>query len=165
MHYIQQHANHVCIIMKEIEYLWEHWKFNADQRIKAFNFFVVFSVFANGGVFASIEKCVSPLVFFLIAGFICVLAVVFFIIDVRSERLLSLTEPGMREFEGTLSPNGRLFHRDAANRSGIIRFKYAFRTLFAVQFVFGITVAIFAIVNIWPETVGWTTPLALSKCK
>jgi hypothetical protein len=48
--------------MREIDYLWEHWKFNADQRIKAFNFFVVFSVFANGGVFAAVEKCVHPVV-------------------------------------------------------------------------------------------------------
>lgn len=39
--------------MHEIQYLWDHWKINADQRIKAFNFFVVFSVFADGGVFSS----------------------------------------------------------------------------------------------------------------
>lgn len=25
-------------------YLWEHWKFNADQRLKAFNFYVVFAM-------------------------------------------------------------------------------------------------------------------------
>lgn len=35
--------------MIEIQYVWEHWKFNADQRIKAFNFFVVFAIFADGG--------------------------------------------------------------------------------------------------------------------
>lgn len=38
-----------------IQYPWDHWKFNADQRIKAFNFFVVFSVFADGGVFTAIR--------------------------------------------------------------------------------------------------------------
>ena len=157
----QHHLHHI----QQIQYLWEHWKFNADQRIKAFNFFVVFSIFANGGVFAAVEKCVSPLIFMLIAGFICVLAVVFFVIDVRSERLLGLTEPGIKEFEGTLSPTGRLFHMDAENRNSFIRFKFAFRALFAVQFVFGIAVAVFAIASMCPETMGWTTLLAGSTSK
>ena len=116
-------------------------------------------------MFAAVEKCVSPVVFILIAGFICVLAVVFFVIDVRSERLLGLTEPGLKEFEGTLGPNGRLFHLGQKNRSSFIRFKFAFRALFVVQFVFGIAVAVFAFASMWPETVGWTIPLALSCCK
>ena len=40
----------------EKEYLWEHFKFNADQRLKAFNFFVVFAVFADAGVFAALDR-------------------------------------------------------------------------------------------------------------
>ena len=32
----------------EKNYLWEHFVFNAEQRLKAFNFFVVFSRSANG---------------------------------------------------------------------------------------------------------------------
>jgi hypothetical protein len=28
----------------EVDYLWKHFLFNAEQRLKAFNFFVVFSV-------------------------------------------------------------------------------------------------------------------------
>jgi hypothetical protein len=150
--------------MEEIQYLWEHWKFNADQRIKAFNFFVVFSVFANGGVFAAIDKCVYPIVFFLVAGFVCILAVVFFVIDVRSERLLKLTEPGLKAFELSLSESGRLFHRDSANRAGLIRFKFAFRALFAVQFAFGIAVAAYAASSTWPSAFGLSSPPALSKC-
>lgn len=35
-------------------YLWEHWKFNAEQRLKAFNFYVALSIFANGMVFAAL---------------------------------------------------------------------------------------------------------------
>ena len=42
-------------------YLWEHWKFNADQRLKAFNLYVVFSIFANGMVFTALDKRAQPL--------------------------------------------------------------------------------------------------------
>ena len=38
----------------EKDYLWAHFVFNAEQRLKAFNFFAIFSVFANGGVFATL---------------------------------------------------------------------------------------------------------------
>ena len=38
----------------ERDYLWKHFEFNAEQRLKAFNFFVVFFGFANGGIFAAL---------------------------------------------------------------------------------------------------------------
>jgi hypothetical protein len=69
---------------QEYEYLWRHFAFNAEQRLKAFNFFVVFSVFANGGVFTALQKDADPLVLILIGGFVCALAAVFWIIDARS---------------------------------------------------------------------------------
>ena len=42
--------------MKEIEFIWEHFKLNAEQRLKGFNLFVVLSIFADGGVFTAIER-------------------------------------------------------------------------------------------------------------
>ena len=55
---------------EERSYLWQHFVFNAEQRLKAFNFFVVFSVFANGGVFAAADRSSHGVVFLLIGGFI-----------------------------------------------------------------------------------------------
>jgi hypothetical protein len=40
----------------EREYLWKHFAFNAEQRLRAFHFFVVFSGFANGGILAAFDK-------------------------------------------------------------------------------------------------------------
>jgi len=37
-------------VSKEEDYLWQHFQFNADQQLKAFNFFV------DGGVFTAFEK-------------------------------------------------------------------------------------------------------------
>jgi hypothetical protein len=42
------------------DYLCEHFKFNAEQRLKAFNFYVLFTIFTDGGFFAAIEKDFPP---------------------------------------------------------------------------------------------------------
>jgi hypothetical protein len=61
----------------ERDYLWKHFEFNAEQRLKAFNFFVVFFGFANGGIFAAIGKDSHPVVFLLLGFFVCLLPVLF----------------------------------------------------------------------------------------
>jgi hypothetical protein len=132
--------------MTEIQYVWEHWKFNADQRIKAFNFFVVFAIFVDGGLFAAIEKSAHPVVLAAIGSFIVALAAAFWVIDVRSERLIRLSEPGLRLFETGLSEEARIFHEDARqHRQSPIRYKNSFRTLFGIQIVFGLAVLAFGI--------------------
>lgn len=150
--------------MHEIQYLWDHWKFNADQRIKAFNFFVVFSVFADGGVFTAVEKCVHPVVLIVIGVFVIAFSVAFFLMDVRSEQLVGLSVAGIKEYECTLSSSARIFHRDALNRHKLVRFKYAFRGLFGLQFVFGVLVVAFGIVSNAPGLVGLKEPPVLSRC-
>lgn len=81
---------------EERDYLWQHFEFNAGQRLKAFNFFVVLSVFANGGVFTAIDKAMHPFVFILIGAFVVVLATVFWVMDIRSRNLLLLAVPGLK---------------------------------------------------------------------
>jgi hypothetical protein len=150
--------------MDEIQYLWDHWKFNADQRIKAFNFFVVFSVFADGGVFTAIEKCVHPVVLVVIGVFVLAFSVAFFLMDVRSKQLVGLSLPGIKEFESTLSPSARIFHHDALHRRKLVRFKYAFRSLFSLQFVFGVLVVAFGVVSIAPRVAGLKEAPVPSRC-
>ena len=130
---------------EERDYLWQHFAFNAEQRLKAFNFFVVFSVFANGGVFAAVEKSSHGAVFALIGGFIVVLAFVFAVIDVRSQRLLQLAVPGLKAYEMRFAEHSRLFGRDAERHSGVLRYTVAFRVLFAMQLAFGIGTIIYGL--------------------
>lgn len=132
---------------EECDYLWDHFVFNAEQRLKAFNFFVVFSVFANGGIFAAVEKSSHGAVFVLIGAFIMVLAVVFAMIDTRSQRLLKLAVPGLKNYETQFSESSRLFARDEEQESNIIRYTVAFRALFAVQAFFGSGAIIFGVVR------------------
>lgn len=122
----------------EKDYLWLHFVFNAEQRLKAFNFFVVFSVFANGGVFAVVEKSSHGSVFVLIGGFVAALSTVFWVIDSRSQDLLQLAVPGLKEYEKRFAEHSRLFTMDAVSRSPIVRYTIAFRVLFVLQLLFGL---------------------------
>ena len=132
---------------EERDYLWNHFVFNAEQRLKAFNFFVVFSVFADGGVFASVEKSANAPVFVLIGGFIVVLSVVFAMIDVRSQSLLKLAVPGLKNYETRFPEHSRLFALDANRHATVLRYTIAFRILFAMQFLFGVGTIVYGVVK------------------
>lgn len=135
----------------EKEYLWDHFKFNAEQRLKAFNFFVIFSVFADGGTFAAIEKRADAEVFALLGAFICLLAVTFYLIDRRSQHLLRLGVPGLKEYEKRFPEHSRLFALEEMTRKRFVRYTVAFRLLFIAQLVFGAGVAWYGIYRvIWP---------------
>jgi hypothetical protein len=132
---------------KELDYLWNHFVFNAEQRLKAFNFFVVFSVFANGGVFAAVEKSTHGSVFVLIGGFVQVLSLVFAMIDARSQSLLKLAVPGLKEYEKCFPEHSRLFALDADHHASILRYTIAFRILFTMQFLFGLGTAVYGVIK------------------
>ena len=129
----------------ERSYLWQHFAFNADQRLKAFNFFVVFSVFADGGVFAALEKNSHGLIFILIGGFVCILSFVFWIIDTRSRSLIQLAIPGLIACEKRLTLSSRIFTRESEEKNLPLGYTTAFRILFTLQFLFGLGVVIFGI--------------------
>ena len=126
--------------LTEDTYLWEHWKFNADQRIRAFNFYVVFAIFGNGMVFSAFDKQVPGAVLMLLGGFICLLAVVFAIVDARSRHLLHMTKEGLKLFEQKLSIPARPFLLDDVHRSRWVRYTVAFNLLFGAQALFGLIV-------------------------
>lgn len=153
----------------QFDYLWEHWKFNADQRLKAFNFFVVFSVFANGGLFSAVEKCVHPALVLTIGLFISALAFVFWLMDQRSQTLLAMSVPGLKQFEvACVDKAAQLFHLDIVNAKSKKRYTFAFNILFRVQFVFGLVVFAYGLTKTLPLPAEWqflSTLPALATCK
>lgn len=149
--------------MTEIQYLWDHWKFNADQRIKAFNFFVVFSVFANGGLFTAVDKGAHPVVLAVIGTFITLLASIFWMIDSRSRALIRLSEPGIKRFEESLWHHSRLFHRDQTNADRLARYSNSFRVLFVAQLVLGISVVSYAIARGFGLAQSWLPALTMGN--
>ncbi|MBS0433108.1 MAG: hypothetical protein JSS21_11995 [Proteobacteria bacterium] len=128
--------------MDAAQLVWDHFKFNAEQRLKSFNFFVLFSIFANGGVFTAIQYHVAPFVLVLLGLFLALLATVFGIVDARSHQLIELTIPALKEIEGGFPESHRLFAIDAEKQGYWIRYTVAFRILLGIQFLFGLGVAI-----------------------
>lgn len=122
------------------EFVWEHFKFNAEQRLRGFNFFVLLSIFANGGVFAAVEKGLNPWLLFFLGIFICVLAIAFWLIDERSRDLINITIPALKEIESELPESYRLFAIDAFKDRKFTSYKVAIRMLFVMQLVCGIGV-------------------------
>ena len=127
--------------MNETQYLCEHYRFNAEQRLKGFNFFVVLSIFVEGGIFTAVEKGFHPLILALLGGFVVILSAVFWLVDARSRELLSLAVPGLKRFEQQLPEKSRVFTRDSTRRGAFVRYTFAIRTLLIGQFLFGSGVA------------------------
>ncbi len=131
--------------LNQQQYLCEHYRFNAEQRLKAFNFFVVLSIFAEGGIFTAVEKGFHPLILTLLGGFVLILCCVFWLVDTRSRQLLALAKPGLKLVEQELPPAARIFTRDSEERGPLVRFTFAIRALLAAQFIFGAGVAIYGL--------------------
>ncbi|WP_346838595.1 hypothetical protein [Microbulbifer sp. SAOS-129_SWC] len=131
--------------MNELQYLCEHYRFNAEQRLKGFNFFVVLTMFAEGGIFTAVEQDFNPLILALLGGFVVILSAVFWLVDARSRQLLSLAVPGLKRLEGGLPEHCRVFVRDSAQRGFFARYTFAFRTLLIAQFIFGTGVACYGL--------------------
>jgi hypothetical protein len=133
----------------ERDYLWEHFKFNADQRLRAFNFFVVFSVLADGGVFAALEKRAHGSVLIVMGLLVCLLAASFFLIDRRSQDLLRLSVPGLKVYEQKFPRHSRLFALEQSRARKVVRYTVAFGMLFAAEFAFGLGAALYGAKLLW----------------
>lgn len=129
--------------MDKEQLVWDHFKFNAEQRLKGFNFFVLLSIFADGGVFTALEKNVNPRLVILLGLFIVLLSVVFWLVDSRSRQLISLTIPALKEMESSSPKSFQLFTIDAAQQGSFVRYTFAIRAMLCVQFIFGFGVALY----------------------
>ncbi|WP_447937447.1 RipA family octameric membrane protein [Thermomonas fusca] len=129
--------------------IWDHFKFNAEQRLKAFNFFLLLSIFANGGVITALEKKLSPVLLVLIGLFLILLSVVFWLADARSKALLWLSVESLREIELDYPEKSQIFRLDAERRGGVVRYSTAITALLVAQLVFGIGVVWYGASRWW----------------
>lgn len=125
--------------------VWDHFKLNAEQRLKSFNFFLLVAIFANGGVINAIDKKLSPALLLLLGAFLCVLSFVFWLADTRSKNLLRLSVEALLEMESSYSEKFQLFKLDSEARNDVARYSVAIGTLLVVQFAFGAVLASYAV--------------------
>lgn len=130
--------------MVAADFAWEHFKLNAEQRLKSFNFFLLLSIFANGGLFTAMQNRAASPIPELLGIFVALLAVVFWLADSRSRQLIRLTIPALKEIESTFPESYRLFAIDESRQGRFVRYTFAFRILMAAQFFFGVGIAIYS---------------------
>ncbi|GAA5445958.1 hypothetical protein Misp06_04165 [Microbulbifer sp. NBRC 101763] len=131
--------------MEQGQYLCEHYRFAADQRLKVFNFFVVLTMFVEGGIFTAVEKNFHPLILALLGGFVVILVTVFWLMDIRSRQLLKLAVPALKTLEQNFPEEARIFSNDAIRRGDLARYTFAFRVLLVGQLIFGFGVAAYGL--------------------
>ncbi|AWF79651.1 hypothetical protein BTJ40_01725 [Microbulbifer sp. A4B17] len=131
--------------MEQGQYLCDHYRFAADQRLKVFNFFVVLTMFVEGGIFTAMEKDFHPLILALLGGFVVILVTVFWLMDIRSRQLLKLAVPALKTLEMGFPEEARIFSNDAIRRGDLARYTFAFRVLLVGQLFFGLGVASYGI--------------------
>ncbi|WP_444929405.1 hypothetical protein ACJJIF_16435 [Microbulbifer sp. SSSA002] len=131
--------------MEQGQYLCEHYRFAADQRLRVFNFFVVLTMFVEGGIFTAVEKDFHPLILALLGGFVVILVTVFWLMDIRSRQLLKLAVPALKTLEMGFPEEARIFSNDAIRRGEVARYTFAFRVLLVGQLFFGLGVASYGI--------------------
>ncbi|WHI44484.1 MULTISPECIES: hypothetical protein [unclassified Microbulbifer] len=131
--------------MEQGQYLCDHYRFAADQRLKVFNFFVVLTMFVEGGIFTAMEKDFHPLILALLGGSVVILVTVFWLMDIRSRQLIKLAVPALKTLEMGFPEEARIFSNDAIRRGDLARYTFAFRVLLVGQLFFGLGVASYGI--------------------
>ena len=134
--------------MDERQFVWEHFKLNAEQRIKSFNFFVLLSMFADGGALTALERGSAHAVVVLLGFAIVMFGIVFGIVDARSRSLIELTIPALKQIELAFQEQSRLFALDAAKPKSLIRYRVAFGSLICAQVVFGLALIAWGLLSI-----------------
>lgn len=113
------------------DFVWDHFKFNAEQRLKAFNFFVILSIFADGGIFAALGRNLDPAPLGLLGGLVLVFSVVFMLVDIRSKQLLALTIPALKEIEAKMPSSHQMFRQDSELK-GVFRWAFRYTVAFRI---------------------------------
>lgn len=154
------------------EIAWKHFDVIADQRMRAFNFYVLMLAASMGASLTALERN-AGLYALIICGMFCVGAgSAFLMIEIRTRRLLEIPKNVMVALEiGDHWPsNLRLFSvdnlRQAGLRRGFISYSVAFRSTMAAHIAFGFVIILMAFcprINPLPHVDKTTQPTTTSS--
>ena len=122
-----------------LDYAWKHFSNISEQRIKTFNFYVILLAASIGATLTIFEKLGQPdlLIVFGVANIL--IALIFFLIDQRSRRLVQIPKDVLAKIE--ISKGWKLFTRDDEEMTlfwnRIASYTVAFRITFLGQAAFG----------------------------
>lgn len=129
---------------------WKHFDVIADQRMRAFNFYVLLLAASIGAALTALERNAGSYAL-IICGLFCIGAGgVFLMVEVRTRRLLQIPKDVMVALEigDHWPPNLRLFSVDNLRQGSFfnwfISYSVAFRTAMIAHMVFGAVVVAMA---------------------
>ena len=125
-------------LLKDIAVEW--FKIHADQRLKAFNFFIIISGFLFTGYFAALSQKNQQACMFV--GFLVFLmCIVFKFLDMRTAQLLKVGEAAVREVLARIDIASEAKNIiDKSNDKGcVFSYRQSFNFLF---FIFGVVGAV-----------------------
>jgi len=92
---------------ERLDYAWKHFALIADQRMKAFNFYLLVLLASFGGTIGLIQKSL-PRHDFCLIGFVHIsVAIIFWSIDSRSCRMLQIAIDALTEIEESPAFEGK----------------------------------------------------------
>jgi len=92
---------------ERLDYAWKHFALIADQRMKAFNFYLLVLLASFGGTIGLIQKSL-PRHDFCLIGFVHIsVAIIFWSIDSRSYRMLQIAIDALTEIEESPAFEGK----------------------------------------------------------
>jgi hypothetical protein len=135
------------------EYAWKHFTVIADQRLKTFNFYIIIVAASIAATVAAVEKTKSYGLMLACGLMHPVCALVFFLVDERSRRLVNIPKEKLMQFE---DKNGwELFRKDITMQEGcwnkLTSYTAAFRVAFFFQTVFGGWIVIMAVTSMFSD--------------
>ena len=85
------------------EYVWKHWAFHADQRLRAFHFFILIVTVILAGLLTYLKDARYPAFVAPACVFVPVLSWIFWRLDCRSRAFIHHAEEILKEIEGAIS--------------------------------------------------------------
>ncbi|KAF0136916.1 MAG: hypothetical protein FD152_809 [Xanthobacteraceae bacterium] len=124
-------------LLKDVGIEW--FKIHADQRLRAFNFFLIVAGFSLAAYFTAFQKD-ERLASTVIAASLIIVAVIFKLIDRRTAQLVHVGENLIEETLKKIDPQSadKNIVRQADNRGKIPSYRQSFNLLF---FLFGLLAA------------------------
>src|SRR4051812_24459332 len=81
------------------DHVWKYFSFHAEQRIKTFNFYVLFSTILIGGLLAFLKDTTRPAIGVVPLLVLMLVSFFFWQLDCRSRQLIDYSREALRAIE------------------------------------------------------------------
>jgi hypothetical protein len=130
------------------DYSFRLFTYHADQRMRSFNFYIILLIASIGGTLTAFEKLFSEnaLIYntlFLIGACHVILALIFWVIDIRGKRLVEVSRKALMWYENRAGWKDEFpspMRDDDIQQVGFRKFismTHAFRCAFSLHIIFG----------------------------